>query len=259
MPGGRGRMFGFGGTRKLPTTRWTTVIAAGRNETIERDRALAELYRMYWTPVYGFILAKGRKAEEARDLTQGFFTTRLIEKNDIAAADPTRGRFRNWLLTAVSSYMKNDLAMAQAKKKIPKSELISIDTAEVEGQCPIQVGDDVTPEFVFERRWALVLLGRVLLKLEESYRKRGDDELFEKLLPLLTRGRKESHRVIADSLDMREATFTVALSRFRNRFQEFIRDEIAETVANEDEIEDELRYLYSCLESRQRPEFCGLR
>lgn len=249
MARGRGNPFGYGG-RSLPTTRWTIVNNAGQDDKVERDKALSELCKMYWTPVYGFILAKGRPEQEAQDLTQGFFTTRLIEKNDVAAADPTRGRFRNWLLTAVSSYMKNDLEMRRAIKRNPGTEIISIDTAEVEGQCPIQVGDDVTPEFVFERRWAMVLLCRVLQKLEISYNKRGDDKLFQKLLPLLTPGRREAHRSIAKELDMQEQALTVALFRFRSRFQEYIRDEIAETVVHESEIEDELRYLYSCFESR---------
>ncbi len=249
MPGHR-KIFGYRGSGKLPTTRWTMVINAGQDATVERDKALAELCAMYWTSVYGFIRARGRRAEEARDLTQGFFTTRLIEKNDVAAADPTRGRFRNWLLTAVSSYLANDLEMARAKKRIPGSELISIDTAEVEGQCPIQIGHDTTPERVFERRWAMVLLGKALRKLEESYKKRGDEKLFAKMLPLLTHTGAESHRAIAEELGMREETFNVALSRCRSRFQERIREEIAETVVHQDEIEDELRHLHSGLRSR---------
>lgn len=248
MPNRRKLLGWVGG--KYPTTRWTVVINAGRDATAERDKALAELCAMYWTPVYGFIRARGRRAEDARDLTQGFFTTRLIEKNDVAAADPTKGRFRNWLLTAVSSYMANDLERAKAKKRDPGTEIISIDTAEVEGQCPIQVSDDLTPEHIFEQRWAIVLLGKTLQKLEDSYKKNGSEKLFHKMIPLLMRGRKEAHRTVAEELKMREDTFTVALCRFRSRFQERIREEIAETVASENEIEDELRHLYSCLESR---------
>jgi RNA polymerase sigma-70 factor (ECF subfamily) len=242
-------MFGCG-AGKYPTTRWTMVIKAGQDATAERDKALAELCAMYWTPVYGFIRAKGRRAEEARDLTQGFFTTRLIEKNGVAAADPTRGRFRNWLLTAVSNYLANDLDMARAKKRNPGSELISIDTEDAEGKCPIQIGHDTTPERVFERRWAMVLLGKALQKLEESYQKRGAEKLFAKMIPLLMGTGAESHRAIAEELEMREETFNVALSRCRSRFQEQIREEIAETVVHEDEIEDELRHLHSGLRSR---------
>lgn len=248
MPGNR-KFFDHGGG-KYPTTRWTMVINAGRDAQAERDKALAELCAMYWTPVYGFIRARGRRADEARDLTQGFFTTRLIEKNDVAAADPSKGRFRNWLLKAVRSYMANDLEMARAKKRDPGTEIVSIDAAEVEGQRPLQIGHETTPERIFEQRWAMVLLGKTLQKLEESYRKRGDEKLFQKMIPLLMRGRKEAHRAVAEELGMREETFTVALFRFRSRFQERIREEIAETVASEDEIEDELRHLYACLEHR---------
>ncbi len=248
MPG-RGKIFGYQGTGKYPTTRWTMVINAGQDAKAERNKALAELCAVYWTPVYGFIRAKGRRAEEARDLTQGFFTTRLIEKNDVAAADPTRGRFRNWLLTAVKSYLANVRKSETTIKRDPGEPLISLDTAEVEG-CPIQIGHDTTPERIFERRWAMVLLGKALQKLEESYTKRGDEKLFAKMIPLLTHTGAESHRAIAEELDMREETFNVALSRCRSRFQERIREEIAETVVHEDEIEDELRHLHSGLRSR---------
>lgn len=249
MMAGR-KMFGYHGAGKLPTTRWTMVLNAGQDATAERNKALAELCTAYWAPVYGFIRAKGRSAEEAQDLTQGFFTTRLLEKNDIAAADPTRGRFRNWLLTAVKSYLANDLAKMRAQKRNPGTEFISMDTAEVEGLCPIQIGHDTTPERVFERRWALVLLEKSLQKLEESYKKRGDEKLFSKLLPLLIGTGTEAHRAIAEELGMREETFNVALSRCRSRLQERIREEIAETVVHADEIEDELRHLYSGLRSR---------
>ena len=245
MPGRR-RMFGYG-AGKLPTTRWTVVLHAGQDATGQRQKALAELCAMYWTPVYGFIRARVRCSEEARDLTQGFFTTRLLEHNDVAAADPTRGRFRNWLLTAVKSYLSNDLARARAKKRDPGTPLISIDTAEVEGQCPIQIGHDTTPERIYERRWALVLLEKALQKLEESYKKRGDEKLFAKMIPLLLGTGAESHRAIAEELQMREETFNVALSRCRSRFQERIREEIAETVVHVNEIEDELRHLHSRL------------
>lgn len=256
MPPGRGKLFGFG-AGKYPTTRWTKVIQViqtGQDATAERDKALAELCAMYWAPVYGFIRAKGRPHEEAQDLTQGFFSKRLIEKNDIADADRTRGRFRNWLLTAVTSYMNNDYKMSQAKKRIPSSALVSLDTAPVEGECPVQVGHETTPERIFEQRWAMVLLEETLKKLEESYRKRGDEKLFRKMIPLLLRGRKESHRGIAEELEMREQTFNVELFRFRDRFQKEIRKEVAETVVHQNEIEDELRHLYSCLERRGRDE-----
>ena len=150
----------------------------------------------------------------------------------------------------MSSYLANDLEMARAKKRNPGSELISIDTADVDGRCPIQIGHDTTPERVFERRWALVLLGKALHKLEESYKKRGDEKLFAKMKAQLVGMGAESHRAVAEELGMREETFNVALSRCRSRFQERIREEIAETVVHEDEIEDELRHLHCSLRSR---------
>jgi len=253
MPRGMGNLFGYRGSRNLPTTRWTLIVNAGRDEKAERDKALAELCELYWPPVYAFILAQRRNAEDARDLTQGFFTSQLIEKNDVAKADRERGKFRSWLFKAVNNYVRNQLDKAAADKVIPESQLISIDTPVTEGQCPLQIGEDVTPEFVFDRQWALVLLGQALQKLQSSYKKRGEEKLFAKLLPLLTPGRKEAHRNIAEGLEKREETLNVALHRFRKQFQEYVRDEVAETVAHKDDLEEELRHLYSSIESRRQP------
>ncbi|HRI63739.1 MAG TPA: hypothetical protein PK156_05860 [Polyangium sp.] len=244
------KMFGYRGAGKLPTTRWSMVILAGQDAPDARKKALSELCTTYWTPVYEFIRAMGRRPDEARDLTQGFFTTRLLEKNDVAAADPARGKFRSWLLTAVKSYLANDLERARRKKRDPGTEIISIDTSEVEGRCPVQIGHDTTPERVYERRWAMILLAQALERLEKSYVKRGEGLLFQKIKPLLVDVGVERHRAIAGELNMREETFNVAVFRCRSRFQEQIRAEIAETVSHENEIEDELRYLYSGLQSK---------
>ena len=234
---------------RMPTTRWATVFIAGNDATDARKRALAELYTMYRAPVYEFIRAMGRPEEEARDLTQGFFTTRLLEKNDVAAADPTRGKFRNWLLTAVKHYLANDRAKKLALKNDP-GEIVSLDAPDTDGRCPVQIGHDVTPERIYERRWAMILLDRALTKLEESYHKRGEGPLFDKIKPFLVDSGIEKHRDIAQELKMREETVNVAIFRCRSRFQDRIRAEIAETVNNEAEVEDELRYLYSGLQSR---------
>lgn len=243
---------------KYPKTHWSIVLAAGQSSSDARKKALAALCAIYWEPVYAFIRAKGRRAEEARDLTQEFFTTRLIEENDHAAADPTRGRFRNWLLKAVSSYLANEYQWRKRQKRDPGTELVSIDTSAVEGECPVQVGHHTTPERMYELRWAMVLLRRALQKLEESYQKRGEGLLFEKIKPLLVEVPAASNTILAAELGMREGTFKVAVSRCRSRFQERIRAEIAETVTNEDEIENELRYLCACIQPRQTKEPAGV-
>lgn len=244
----RKKLFGDGGAGRLPTTRWTVVMAAGRDAAEIRRQALSELCAMYWTPVYGFIRAMGRRPDEARDLTQGFFTTRLLEKNDLSEADASRGKFRHWLLAAVKSYLANDLERARAKRHDRGTRLISINAAEFEGRYLMQMGHHVTPERIFERRWAMVLLEQTLTKLQQGYEKRGEGLLFEKMKPLLVHAGTDRYQAIAEELGMREEAFHIAVCRCRARFQDRIRAEVAETVRDEDEIEEELRYLHSGLQ-----------
>jgi DNA-directed RNA polymerase specialized sigma24 family protein len=275
---GAWKMLGFRDAGKVPTTRWSTVIAAGQDDTDARQQALAELCKMYWVPVYYFICARGRSSENARDLTQGFFMTQLLEKSDVAAADPKRGKFRSWLLTAVKNFLANDLAMhtaikrhpstvvisidapaadgrkAPAKAKVKKrhfvAPLISIDAPDAEGRCPVLPGDQNTPERIYERRWALTILERALGKLQESYVKRGQGVLFDKMKPLLVDVGAVRHRVIAEELKMTEEAFNVAVYRCRDRFHDFMRAEIAETVSDEHDIDDEMRFLQAALRAR---------
>lgn len=232
----------------LPTTRWNVVHAAGQKAKPGCHEALSALYATYRAPVYTFVRGRGHSAEEARDLTQGFFA-RLVEKNDVAAADPTQGKFRNWLLTAVKRYLANDWDRAQAQKRGGGQPLLSIDATDAEGRCPLEPGHDTTPERLYERRWAINLLERALLKLRTEYVKRGQENLFEKLKPCLVGGSGELHRVIAEGLGMREKTFNTSVSRCQSRFNALIKAEIAETVGGEGEIEDEMRYLLSVLRS----------
>lgn len=237
------KFLGSSGSGQLPATRWSVVFGAGHGDTEARKKALAELCGVYWTPVYNFICAWGYRVEEARDLTQGFFTTRLLEKNDVAAADQTRGRFRNWLLTAVKSYLKNELAMRRALRRDPGTPLISIDALTAEGQCPIQIGHQMTPERLYQQRWAMLLIQQALNKLQQSYEKRGKGAVFEKLQPFLVDLESEDRGTTAEQLGMRQEAFKIAVWRGRRRFHDLLRAEIVETVLNEEEVDDELRSL----------------
>lgn len=244
------KFFGHAKSGKLPPTRWSVVVEAGHGDKAARQKAFADLYAIYWMPVFEFIRARGWSAEEARDLTQGFFTTRLLEKNDVAAADKTVGRFRNWLLTAVKSYLKNDLDMRRAHRRDPGTPLISIDAPEVEGGCPVQIGHPMTPERIYQQRWAFVLLQQALDKLRRSYEERGQSEVFEQVLPFLVHLESGNRRTAAKEIGMQPDTFKVAVWRGRNQFHDLIRAEIAETVSSEEEVEHELRYLRSGLQAR---------
>ena len=242
------KFFGFRG--KLPTTRWTIVKEAGQKDVASRDKALAELCAIYYEPVFEFIRAQGRPADEARDLTQGFFAARIVDEKGVSKVDHDRGRFRSWLLTAVKSYLANVRKHDNAAKRRPDEPLLSLDTPEKDEQCPVQVGHSTTPERIYERRWAIVLLEQALRKLGEIYEKRGKRKLFEKMIPYLVDAGSDDRQAIAKELGMREETFNTALHRCRIEFREQVRDEIAHTVIHESEIEDELRYIHSGLQAR---------
>lgn len=238
--------------RHFATTRWTLVTAAGRQNTPEARRALSDLCRLYWYPVYLFVRRRGYSADEALDLTQGFFT-RLIDKNDLAAADRTRGRFRAWLLVSVKHYLSNEWDKATAEKRGGGRAVFSfdIDPADAENRYRREPAHEVTPKRIFDRRWALTLLEHTLASLEAESARDGKTELFAVLKPTLTAdgrdARDPSYRDLAERLNSTEGAIKVAAHRLRRRYRELLRDEIAETVAREEEVDEEIRDLFAAL------------
>lgn len=241
-----------GGGRHFETTRWTLVTAAGKRNTPEARRALSDLCRLYWYPVYAFVRRRGYGAEDALDLAQGFFT-RLIDKNDLAAADRTRGRFRAWLLTAVKHYLANEWDKATAEKRGGGRAVFSfdIDSDDAERRYRREPAHQVTPERVYDRRWALTLLEQALATLEAESGAEGKKELFEALKPTLTAdgrdGRDESYMDLAARLGTSEGAMKVAAHRLRRRYRDLLRGQIAETVEREEDVDEEIRDLFAAL------------
>jgi RNA polymerase sigma-70 factor (ECF subfamily) len=240
------------GGRHFATTRWTLVTAAGKQNTPESRRALSDLCRLYWYPVYAFVRRRGYTAEDALDLTQGFFT-RLIDKNDLAAADRTRGRFRAWLLTAVKHYLANEWDKATAEKRGGGRAVFSFDINpdDAESRYRREPAHQVTPERIFDRRWALTLLEQTLAALEAESAAEGKRELYEALKPTLTAdgrdARDESYKDLAVRLGTSEGALKVAAHRLRRRYRDLLRGEIAETVEREEEVDEEIRDLFAAL------------
>jgi RNA polymerase sigma factor (sigma-70 family) len=242
------------GPAHFATTRWTLVIAAGAARpgpggTPESRKALAELCELYWYPVYAYVRRRGKNAEDALDLTQGFFT-RLIEKNDLAAADPARGRFRAWLLVSVEHYLANEWDRASAQKRGGGRTVLSIDGDDAEDRYRREPAHHLTPERIFDRRWALTLLEQALRDLQAECEAQGKSDLFHALRPTLTgdgRDPENPYRDIADEIGTTEGALKVAAHRLRRRYRDLLRQEIAETVATPEEIDDEIRDLFTTL------------
>ncbi len=230
------------------TTRWSLIAAAGQKNAPDAHAALSTLCGLYWHPCYAFVRRRGYAADPAFDLTQGFFL-RLLERNDLATVDRERGRFRSWLLAALKHHLTNDWHREQAQKRGGGAIHHSIDGTEAESEYGrFEPADDLTPEKLFERRWALAVLERVLDTLRGEYVRLGKADLFERLRGCLTGdGAGAPYAVLATELGMSEENVKVTVHRLRLRYRALLQDEVARTVEREDEVADELRYLLAAL------------
>jgi len=236
-----------GGAQFTPT-HWSMVLAAaGHSDSTHARDALEKLCRNYWLPIYVFIRRRGHDAHDAQDLTQEFFA-RLLEKNFLAGVDREKGRFRSFLLASVKHFLANEWDKASAQKRGGGRIPISIDAAAAESSFGLEPASAMTPERIFERRWALALLDQVLRRLREEYTRDGKAEQFEQLKPTLTEAsRSVPYAQIAVHLGASEGAVKVAVHRLRQRYRELLRAEIADTVASPAEIDDEIRNLFAAL------------
>lgn len=234
-------------SQRFATTRWSLVLTARQGFTTEAREALSSLCQLYWYPLYAFIRRKGHGTDEAHDLAQGFFT-RLLEKNQFAVADPQRGRFRSWLLASLQHYLANEWDRTNTLKRGGGQVPLSLDAAAAEGQYQLELSHELTPERFFERRCALALLERVLATLRDECAHRGREQLFDKLKDTLVGEASESsYQQIAAELGSSPGAVKVAAHRLRRRYRELLREEIAQTVASPEDVEDELRMLLTAL------------
>jgi RNA polymerase sigma-70 factor (ECF subfamily) len=224
------------------------VLAAAHGHADTRSqRALAELAQLYWFPLYAYIRRQGHPPAQAEDLTQDFFA-RLLEKKSLAAIDRTKGKFRSFLLASLQNFLHNERDKAHAHKRGGGQQTIPLDALTAESRYALEPADTLTPERVFERRWAWAVLDQVLLRLQQRYETQGQQLLFAALKPsLTTRLDAAAHAQLARDLNMTQGALTVAAHRLRRRYREMLREEIAHTVPDPALIDEEIRYLLGCL------------
>jgi RNA polymerase sigma factor (sigma-70 family) len=227
------------------TTRWSLVAAAGEAAGAVRSQALADLCRLYWYPVYAHVRRRTPDRHKAEDLTQAFFA-RLLEKNDLAAADPARGRFRSFLLSACQHFLANQHDHDTAAKRGGRVSTLPIDFGEGEERFTREPADRVTPEAEFERRWAMTLLDQTLKELRDEYSESGKEKLFDVLKGALT-GEGVAYRELGGKLNLTEGAVKVAVHRLRQRYRDKLRAVIAETVETPADVDDEIRDLFAAL------------
>jgi len=234
--------------RQFATTHWSLVGAAKSDEASQtRAReALEELCRSYWYPLYAFVRSRGYSAVDAQDLTQAFFA-RIFETGGFASADPERGRFRSFLLGAMKHFLANEWHRAQTQKRGGRVKFLEWDALDLEARYAGTSNQSDNPEHLFDREWALETIAEAMKTLRSEMAKAGNSEQFEALKGSLTGEDEPPRKEIAALLNMSEGAVKVAVHRLRQRFGKLLRDAIAETVSNEEDLKDEMRYLVAVL------------
>jgi RNA polymerase sigma-70 factor (ECF subfamily) len=225
------------------------VVAAGDRDAPQAREALAALFSAYWYPLYAYVRHRGHSPEQAQDLTQDFFAY-VLERDLLAKADPDRGRFRSFLRAVCARYLADRHDRQNAQKRGGGRTDLPIDTLDAEDRYAREPSHDLTPERIFDRTWALTLLGRVLDHLRREYDDAGRPAAFEELCVVLTRGPESvPYGTIAGRLGISEGAVRVAVHRLRRRYGVLLRQEIAATVDDPAEVDDEIRALFVSLET----------
>ncbi len=243
------------GSSRFNTTHWSLIAALpGRADELEAGRAreaLEHLCDAYWRPLYAFARYSGHTAEDAQDLTQAFLA-RVIETGGLGDADPDRGRFRSYLLGAMKHFMANARTRAKARKRGGGRRFVDADIAELESRIAPHIDDAASPsdaDRAFDRDWARETTAAALRQLGAEWALRGRSEQFEALRPALT-GEGPARADVAAALGMTENAVAVAIHRLRDRYAALVREAVSRTVADEADIEDEMRYLVGVLRKK---------
>jgi RNA polymerase sigma-70 factor (ECF subfamily) len=229
------------------TTHWSLVLTAGKGASADARKALAALCQMYWYPLYAYVRRQGHQPDDAQDLTQAFFA-RLLEKHYLQSADPQRGRFRSFLLTAFKRFLSRERDRDRAKKRGGGMKLLSLDFEAGERQYNLEPAHEATAEKIYEQRWALTLLDLVFARLRDEFDRADKQREFNCLKVYLTgETGAPSYQEAAAELAMTEGAIKVAVHRLRRRYRDLVREEIAQTVAGPEDVEEELRHLFAAI------------
>jgi RNA polymerase sigma factor (sigma-70 family) len=233
------------GRKQFPTTRWTLVVAAGDPDGEAARSALASLCENYWYPLYAYLRRRGYSSDEAQDLTQEFFV-RVLEGRYLDRAQPEKGRFRAFMLTSLKFFVADEGDRARAQKR-GGGMVLPLEFSSGEERYQREPSDDETPERIFERRWALSVLERVIERLRVEFVQGGRSAHFDRLKVFLLGQPDVPYAVLARELNTSEGALKVAIHRLRRRYRELFRREIADTVSDPAEVESELRHLAATL------------
>lgn len=222
------------------------VVNAGSNDSLVAVEALEGLCQRYWYPLYASVRRSGYAHADAADLTQSFFA-KVVEKRSLTGLTPGATRFRSFLLTALKNFVINEWQSANRLKRGGGKQIISLDESADE-LYRAEPADNASPDKLFEKRWALSVIELILARLKAEFLASERPELFDLLKPSLSGDKLERpYAEIAQSFGLSESAIKVAVHRLRRRFGELLRAEVAETLQDPRDVEDEVRYLITAL------------
>ncbi len=230
---------------RFAATEWRLIAAAAHDDASGRD-ALARVCQRYWHPLYAYVRRHGYSVTDAQDLTQAFFE-RLLAKHGLEGANPGRGKFRSFLLSAMRHFLANESERTATQRRGGGVQFVPVDAALTERRYGLQFASDATPDKLFERAWAMTVLERVLSRLQAEQEKAGKLEVFQLMKPSVLGERAVPYRELAAQASTTEDAVKMAIHRLRRRYGELLREEIAQTVADPAEIQGEILHLFEVL------------
>lgn len=226
------------------TTRWTVVLSAGQKSSPQAQRALEELCGAYWFPLYAYVRRRGHAKEDAEDLTQAFFA-KFLEKNYLADLSAERGKFRAFLLASLKHFLANEWDKTQRQKRGGHATHFSLDGTAADTQFQIADPAASSPDKAFDREWALALLSQVIERLGAETEAHGRAAEFEQFKIFLTAGKgAQPYAEAAKKLGLEEGAVRVAVHRLRKRYRQLLRDEIAQTLIDPAQVDEEMQTLF---------------
>lgn len=229
------------------TTHWSVVLTAQRTDTTRAQAALAKLCQTYWYPLYTFVRRQGYNPHDTQDLTQEFFA-RLLARNYLAGVAQEKGNFRSFLLASMKHFLADERDRSRAAKRGGGQTILSLDDTDAEERYRLEPVENMTADRLFDRRWVMTLLEQVMGRLRSEYTQLGNAMLYERLKDCLAGSRESApYAQLAAELSMSEGAVKVAVHRLRARYRELLRDEIAQTVTSQAQVDEEIRHLFSLL------------
>jgi len=238
-----------GGANQFQSTRWSVVLVSARSQAAGSKEAFADLCKLYWYPLYAFIRHRGYSTEDAEDLVQGFFL-HLVEHKTLRRVDRSKGKFRSFLLASLQNYLSDEADRARRLKRGGKAEFVHLDLEGAEDRYRLEPVDTLTPEKIFDARWAMALIGQALDRLKREYIVQGKAATFQELTvfldPMNTK-RLPSYEEVAVQLEVSVGALKTLIHRLRKQYTAVIREEVSRTVSDSGHVDDEIHQLCEAL------------